>query len=70
LKLNEIDEMPIYRPTEEEFLNPMNYIEKLYNQKKCHQYGCIKIIPPASFKHQLSFDITSDRKLPARYQVL
>jgi hypothetical protein len=69
-KLNEIDEMPVFRPTEEEFKSPMDYIEKLYYTHKVHQYGCLKIVPPASFKPELSFDIHSDRRLPTRYQVL
>ena len=29
-KLQEIDEMPVFRPTEEEFKSPMDYIEHLY----------------------------------------
>lgn len=69
-KLEEIDEMPVYRPSEEEFRNPINYIEHLYHDERVHQYGCIKIIPPPNFKPELSFDVKSDRRLPTRYQVL
>jgi len=29
--LNDIDEMPIFRPTEDEFKSPVDYIEKLYH---------------------------------------
>ena len=28
--LDMIDSMPVFRPTEEEFQNPINYIEYLY----------------------------------------
>lgn len=32
--LDSIPEMPVYRPTEEEFSNPINYVEKLMSDKK------------------------------------
>ena len=48
--LDNIPEMPVFRPTEAEFSNPINYVEKLMNDKKVQLYGCVKIIPPESFK--------------------
>jgi [histone H3]-trimethyl-L-lysine4 demethylase len=62
--------MPVFRPTEEEFKDPIGYIEKLYNHYGAEEYGTVKIIPPASFKPTCLFDTESDRKLPTRYQVL
>ena len=62
--------MPIFRPTEEEFKNPIDYIENLYHEQKVNQYGCIKVIPPASFKPPLAFDMESELRMPTRYQVL
>jgi hypothetical protein len=41
--------MPIFRPTDEEFKNPIEYLEKLFTQNRVQEYGCIKIIPPKSF---------------------
>ena len=49
LNLQNIPEMPVFYPTEEEFLNPIDYIEKLYHEHRAHEYGCVKVIPPASF---------------------
>jgi len=68
--LTDIEEMPVFRPTEEEFKSPLDYIEKLYYKEKASGYGCIKIIPPSSYKPTCSFDKTSDQTLPTRYQVL
>ena len=62
--------MPIFRPTEEEFKSPIDYIEKLYHEMKVYQYGCIKVIPPDSFKPPLAFDMESELRMPTRYQVL
>ena len=49
--------MMIYRPTEEEFKKPLEYIEKLYHDQEAHKHGCVKIIPPASFKPKMAFDL-------------
>ena len=65
--LSEIKEMKTVRPTEEEFRNPVLYIEKLYNSGFA-EFGSIKIIPPASFKP--THEMRTDEKLPTRYQTL
>ena len=50
--------MKVYHPTEEEFTNPITYIEQLYAEG-ASKYGCIKIVPPASFNPRLAFDMLS-----------
>jgi hypothetical protein len=55
LTLDDIEEMKVFRPTEEEFTNPIEYIEKLYHEG-ASKYGTIKIVPPASFRPPLAFD--------------
>lgn len=63
--------MPIYFPTEDQFKNPIVYIESLVNGKEnINQYGCVKIVPPKNFRPPLAIDINSDRKLPTRFQIL
>lgn len=69
-QLAQIEEFKTFRPTVAEFAEPITYIEKLMREHDVQQYGCIKIIPPDSFKPPLAFDCTSDLKLPTRYQIL
>lgn len=42
--------MPVFRPTEAEFRDPVIYIQKLYNEHQAWKHGTVKIIPPKSFK--------------------
>ena len=65
--LSNIDEMPVFYPTEEEFVSPMDYIEKLFHEQNAGFFGTIKVVPPKSFKPTMAFDINSDQKLPTRY---
>lgn len=53
--------MPTFSPTELEFSNPILYIENLMKgDQDISKYGCIKIVPPKSFKPPLAFDMESD----------
>lgn len=64
-----VKEMKVFKPSEVEFSDPLRYIENLYKQG-IWKYGCIKIIPPDTFNPPFSFNVTSDKKLPTRYQTL
>ena len=68
--ITEIDEMKTYFPTEEEFSDPLVYIDAMLRNEEARSYGCVKIVPPPSFKPTLAFDRESPQKLPTRFQVL
>lgn len=61
--------MKVYKPTEEEFNEPIKYIERLYSEG-AHKYGCVKIVPPTSFTPPYSLDASSEKNMPFRSQVL
>lgn len=54
-----VKEMKCFYPTEEEFKNPILYIEKLCKEG-AYEFGCIKIVPPESFKPSFNFNLESD----------
>ena len=68
--IQDIEAMKTYFPTEEQFSDPLVYIDSLLRNSEARSYGCIKIVPPASFKPTLAFDRSSSQKLPTRFQVL
>lgn len=42
-----LPEAPIYRPTEEEFRDPMEYMRKIAPEGS--KYGIVKVIPPETW---------------------
>ncbi len=46
-RMFEIPEAPTFRPTEEEFRDPMEYIRSIAPEGR--KYGVVKIIPPDSW---------------------
>ncbi|KAL6950765.1 hypothetical protein ACO0QE_000046 [Hanseniaspora vineae] len=49
-----LEEIPSFYPTEEEFSDPIDYLSQAHIMKNGMKYGMIKLIPPESFKKQLS----------------
>ena len=55
----DLEEIPSFHPTEEEFKDFIAYISQEKVQIKAHKYGMIKIIPPKSFKPPMSLNLNS-----------
>lgn len=52
--INNIPEAPTYKPTDEEWKNPMEYMRKIGPEGS--KYGIIKIIPPDNWNPELALD--------------
>ena len=50
-----IREAPTYKPTEEEWKDPMAYMRKIYQEAS--QYGICKLIPPEGWNPDLAVDL-------------
>ena len=66
---SKVKEMKTFYPTEEEFVDPVKYIETLFLED-AWKFGCIKIVPPASFKPGYAFNPPQEQKMPTRFQTL
>lgn len=55
-------EAPTFRPTIEEFRDPMEYIKSI--SEKASKFGICKIIPPDSWDPEFAIDLTVRIRLP------
>jgi len=45
-----LEHCPIYYPTDAEFAQPLEYIERIAKQTREHQYGICKVVPPKGWQ--------------------
>ncbi|XP_068645556.1 lysine-specific demethylase JMJ17 isoform X2 [Aristolochia californica] len=52
-----VPQAPVYYPTEDEFNNPLDFIEKI--RPEAESYGICRIVPPKSWKPPFALDLES-----------
>lgn len=51
-----LEHCPIYYPTDAEFAQPLEYIERIAKQAREHEYGICKVVPPKGWQPPFSLD--------------
>lgn len=67
-KYSNIEEIPTFTPSDEEFSDPIQLFSQLY-KLGYHKYGAVKIKAPSSWNPQFSFGL-ADRLITTRIQEL
>ena len=62
MKYELIQDAPVFQPTEEEFTDPLTYIEGI--RHIAENYGVCKIIPPKTWKPPFCIDMNSFKFTP------
>lgn len=53
-RMYDLEEAPVYKPTEEEWKDPVEYIKKI--QPEASKFGICKVIPPDSWNPEFAID--------------
>lgn len=53
-RVQDIEEAPTFRPTEQEWKDPMAYMRSIYEEGR--KYGIVKLIPPPSWTPDFAID--------------
>lgn len=59
-----IPEAPTFRPTEEEFKDPVAYIQKIAPEGK--KYGICRVVPPENWQPTFAIDTEVSTPMPTR----
>lgn len=63
-ELREVPSIPVFCPTEDEFKDPVAYIESIFSIDEVRNAGGFKIRPPKSFRPPCTFNPPSEKRIP------
>lgn len=66
-RMYELEEAPVYQPTEEEWKDPVEYMRKITPEAR--KFGICKVIPPDSWNPDFAIDTEVSPSRPIRQTV-